>query len=133
MAYNEYRFTNIAKKDLFCAFEYISNYSNDSEILNVLYKKIEETIKRICDYPEIYSVVINNKGKKKIRKAVINDYLLYYFFDSKENMIYIVRFLYGRRDLEEILNKMWCEMNGVEKEQNSKFLIETKYNESNKW
>jgi plasmid stabilization system protein ParE len=41
-----------------------------------------------------------------IRKMVVDSYLLYYTMDEGENTIFILRIIYGRRDVNEILNEL---------------------------
>ena len=41
-----------------------------------------------------------------VRKKPVGSYLLYYVPDREDERIYILRVLYGRRNLDELLRKM---------------------------
>ena len=41
-----------------------------------------------------------------VRKKLVGSYMLYYFPDREDERIYILRVLYGRRNLDELLREM---------------------------
>ena len=43
---------------------------------------------------------------KTIRRKTVGSYIMYYFPDMKAETIYILRIIYGRRNLDEILREM---------------------------
>ncbi len=49
--------------------------------------------KRLCD-------------QKDIRKKLVGNYTMYYFPDMNAETIYLLRIIYGRRNLDEILREM---------------------------
>lgn len=49
--------------------------------------------------PLMYALCDNNRLKsKEYRKAVIKNYIMFYRVDEVKQTIYIMRFIYGRRD-----------------------------------
>lgn len=49
--------------------------------------------------PLMYALCDNNRLKsKEYRKAVIKNYIMFYRVDEVKQTIYIIRFIYGRRD-----------------------------------
>lgn len=39
-------------------------------------------------------------------KKLVGNYIIYYLLDIGENIIYILRIVYGKRNLDEILKKL---------------------------
>ncbi len=106
MNYN-YKFTNKAKEDLDNIFNYIAiklaNISASRDLMN----EIERGIKQICEFPEICPVVTNiyirNLG---VRKKVIKNFIIYYLPDEKTETNFIIRIVYGKRDMNEIFKNI---------------------------
>lgn len=104
MASNSFQFTDIAKEDLDNTLSYISKELCNPAAAKNLFVKIEEAIDRICDFPESCPVVENDYVvSKDIRKAVIDNYIMYYLFQEDKRLVSILRIVYGRRNLDEIL------------------------------
>ena len=58
-------------------------------------------------FPESCTLVENEFVKRKdIRKSVIDHFLMYYVYDTDSSAIIVLRLVYGRRDLNEILKSM---------------------------
>lgn len=54
--------------------------------------------------PLMYALCDNNRLKsKEYRKAVIKNYIMFYRVDEVKQTIYIMRFIYGRRDYINLL------------------------------
>ena len=54
--------------------------------------------------PLMYALCDNDRLKsKKYRKAVIKNYIMFYRVDEEKQTIYIMRFIYGRRDYMNLL------------------------------
>ena len=41
-------------------------------------------------------------ANKNIRRVIIENYIMYYMTDDEKRIIYILRIVYGKRNLEEI-------------------------------
>ena len=104
MASNQYRFTEIAKKDLDSVLNYIFNDLCNPLAAQNFFEEVTKAIQRILVFPKSYPLVNNEfLSKKDIRKAVIDNYILYYSFDIELHLITILRIVYGSRNLERDL------------------------------
>ena len=57
--------------------------------------------------PKIGSIVKNEfLPNKEIRKSLVGNFVLYYLPDIKEKRIYVLRLLYGRRNLDELVREI---------------------------
>lgn len=58
-------------------------------------------------FPESGTVVTNDfLPDVGLRKKLIGNYVLYYLADCQKEIIFIVRIVYGRRNMDEILRKL---------------------------
>lgn len=107
MVSNTYKFTETAKIDLDNILHYVSIKLFNFEATKQLFEKVVETIDNICAFPES-NPVINNEylNRQDIRKAIINNYIMYYIFQKDVSNVLILRIVYGKRNLEEILKDM---------------------------
>ena len=107
MAYNDYRFTPLARRDIEQAIEYIINEFGDKGAAKRLYDGVFKAIERIRLFPESCALVTNKLIKNKnIRRALVDNYLLFYLYDKAQSTIVILRFIYGKRSLTELLNEV---------------------------
>ena len=103
----KYQFTKKAKVDLDDIINYIaielSNSKAASDFLDKLQRILEETV----SFPESGSLVHNeflpNLG---IRKKPIDNYIMYYLHNFTEKSILVLRIIYGRRNIEEMIRKL---------------------------
>ena len=91
--------TNPAQDDLEEILNYISvDLSAPKSAIEML-NKIKSIFENLSINPLMYPLCnIDNLKEKNYRKAVINNYLMFYRVDDKNETIYIMRFIYGRRD-----------------------------------
>lgn len=102
-----YKFTAKAETDLDGIASYIAIQLGNPQATANFLDKLQAAISEICSFPESGSLVINNfLLYKTIRKKQIGNYIMYYFPDIQAKTIYIVRIIYGRRNLDEILFEM---------------------------
>lgn len=107
MGSNLYKFTEIAKRDLDDMLFYISNVLFNPTAAKDLFDKIEEKIAEICDFPECCPMVENDFVlNASIRKALVGNFVMYYSYDADTNTIWVLRFVFGRRNLQEILKSL---------------------------
>lgn len=103
---NKYKiqFSKDAKKDLIDIYKYIKYSLQESTIANKLVKKIKEEVYKLKDNPTIYATIKDEFIKKReIRKIKIDNYIVFYKTEEKNNMIQIVRIMYERRNWTKIL------------------------------
>ena len=107
MAYRDYKFTHLAKIDIEQAIEYIINEFGNKRAAKQLYDGIFKTIEKIRLFPESYKLVDNLLIKNnKVRRALVKKYALFYLYDETNSLIVILRFVYGKRSLIELLEKV---------------------------
>ena len=104
---NKFVFTEIAIEEINNALDYISSDLANPKASKDLYDKLTDVIENMIVFPESYSLVKNNFARNKnIRKAIIDNYLLYYHYDMDNHLITILRFVYAKRDLDKLINPM---------------------------
>ncbi|MBE5762946.1 MAG: type II toxin-antitoxin system RelE/ParE family toxin [Clostridiales bacterium] len=104
MAY-KYKFASRAKKDLDIIVNYIANTLCNKTAAIEFIQLFEEKIQIICEYPESGMLLDNTILKDTIiRKIYIDQYIAFYKMVNKR--IVIVRILFGKRDLGEIIKKL---------------------------
>lgn len=102
-----YRLTGKAEADLDNILSYMAAQLSNPQAAAAFLEKLQDAISEACSFPESGSPVDNEfLPCKTIRKKRIGNYILYYFPDEKAEIIYILRILYGRRNLDEILREM---------------------------
>ena len=102
-----YRLTQKAADDLDGIINYIAlELANPTAAMHFV-DKLQDCIKEICLFPESGSAVMNEfLPNSDIRKAIVNNYLIYYLPDSEENVITVLRIVYGRQNMDEILSEL---------------------------
>lgn len=103
----EYQLTQKADADLDDIVGYIAvelaNPTAASDFVDKLQKAIEEA--RV--FPESGALVVNEFiPDAEIRKKLVGNYIMYYLPDSDEKKIYILRIVYGRRNMDKILQRL---------------------------
>lgn len=103
----QYHFTKKAKADLDEILSYISVELSNPEAAASFLKDLLAVIASICSVPKIGRMVENEfLPDKEIRKSLVGNYVLYYLPDEAEMTIYILRILYGRRNLDELVREI---------------------------
>lgn len=103
---NKYKiqFSKDAKKDLIDTYSYIKYNLQEPVIAKKLIAKIREEINKLKDNPRIYSIIKDEIIKKReIRKVKVNNYIVFYRVEENNNIVEIVRIMYGRRNWTKIL------------------------------
>ena len=103
----QYRFTKKAEIDLDEILSYISIELSNPEAAASFLKDLLAVIASICSVPKIGNIVENEfLPDREIRKSLVGNYVLYYLPDIKEKRIYVLRILYGRRNLDELVREI---------------------------
>lgn len=102
MSYNIH-ITKAAERDLNNTLDYIEFILKNPKAADDLLNDVEIAINALEDYPESREV-INDPVLKScgMRYIIINNYLAFYLI--KGDTIYVVRFLYAKRDWLVIMN-----------------------------
>ena len=84
--------------------DYISNKLYSPLSAQNLLNKAEKIISNINDNPFLYPKCRNESlAQKGYHCAIVNNYLLFYSLDENTEQINILRFLFGERNIDEIL------------------------------
>ena len=103
----QYRFTGKAEVDLDDIISYIAVELANPTAAGKFIDRLQKTIDEARQFPESGSMVVNDfVPKAGVRKKIVENYILYYVSDPYENMITILRIVYGRRNMDEILRKL---------------------------
>lgn len=106
MVSNSFRFSLKAKDDLDEALEYISKTLADNDAAINLLTELERKLKTITDFPESCPVLENKLLKESnIRKVNIRNYVMYYVYDKKNKEVVLLRFIYGKRELDRMIKR----------------------------
>ena len=103
---NKYKiqFSKDARKDLIDIYSYIKYNLQEPVIAKKLIGKIREEINKLKYNPTIYAVIKDEIIKKReIRKVKVNNYIVFYRVEENNNIVEIVRIMYGRRNWIKIL------------------------------
>ena len=105
MTYEIY-ITRAAEKDLNSALDYIEYVLLNPQAADDLLENVEKEIQELSDFPEKYALIDDPVLKAwGVRYTVIKNYLAFYAVSEEEYKVFIVRFLYGKRDWTTILKQ----------------------------
>lgn len=102
-----YRLTKRAESDLDGIVSYITVDLANPQAASDFVDKLQDTIEEARAFPKSGSLVHNEFLQiENVRKKLVGNYIMYYLLDIDENIIYILRIVYGKRNLDEILKKL---------------------------
>lgn len=102
-----YRLTKRAESDLDGIVLYITVDLANPQAASDFVDKLQNTIEEARAFLESGSLVHNEFLQiENVRKKLVGNYIVYYLLDIGENIIYILRIVYGKRNLDEILKKL---------------------------
>ncbi|MGN0247519.1 MAG: type II toxin-antitoxin system RelE/ParE family toxin [Lachnospiraceae bacterium] len=91
--------TKPAESDLSDILQYISKDLSAPKAASEFLDEVLKCYDNISENPLMYALCDNDRLKnKKYRKAIIKNYIMFYRVDEENHIIYIMRFIYGRRD-----------------------------------
>ena len=100
----EVRLTRAAENDLNEAADYIEFVLLNPQAADDLVDAVEETLPTLAQYAQRYALVDDPVLRAwGIRFVQIKNYLAFYTISEEEQKVYIVRFLYGKRNWISIL------------------------------
>ena len=86
------------------AYSYIKDNLQEPDIAKKLIVAIREEINKLKENPTIYAIRKDEIIKKwEIRKVKVNNYIVFYRAEENNNIVEIVRIMYGRRNWTKIL------------------------------
>lgn len=102
-----YKLTQKAEGDLDEIVSYIAvQLANESAASNFVDNLIE-CIDKTCLFPESGSIIVNEfLPDIGVRKKIVGNYIIFYLPNFDDKTIMILRIVYGRRNMDEILKFM---------------------------
>ncbi len=99
-----FKFTHKAESDLDGIIEYISlELCNQRAAIDFI-DKLRNILDETCMFPQSGALIDNELlGNSEIRKKIVNNYILYYISDDEAKEIKVLRIVYARRNINEIL------------------------------
>ena len=98
--------TRAAEQDIGDAADYIEVVLKNPDAADRLLDAVTEIVSALAISPEIYPVVDDPVLRSwGIRFITVKNYLAFYTIDDENRTIYIVRFLYNKRDWHTILGQ----------------------------
>lgn len=98
--------TRAAERDLNSAVDYIEFVLLNPQVADALLDEAEMKIGELSIFPERFSLVDDPVLKAwGIRFTLVKNYIAFYVVSEENRTIYIVRFLYGKRDWVTILKQ----------------------------
>ena len=102
-----YRLTKRAESDLDVIVSYIAVELANPQAASDFIDEMQEHIEVARAFPESGSLVHNEFLQvENVRKKLVGNYIMYYLPDTGEKIIYILRIVYGKRNMDEILKKL---------------------------
>lgn len=102
-----YRFTEKAEQDFDEILQYISVDLVNPTAAQNLGRKVFEKIDIVRAFPDSGALIDNEfLSDKTVRKLSVDNYVIYYKAHYDERIISILRIVYGKRNLDEILKTM---------------------------
>lgn len=103
----DYRLAEKAAADLDSIIGYITVELANPKAASNFADKLQAAIDEVRSFPESGSLVVNEYlPATKVRKKLVGNYILYYLPDPAEKMIFVLRIVYGRRNMDEILRQI---------------------------
>ena len=97
----DFNFSENAESDLDKIINYISKTLFNKQAAKDFFQEISKIIEDIKLFPEMYELVNNEFIKnKKIRRAPVQNYNLYYVYNDTTNSLTVLRILYAHQNLE---------------------------------
>ena len=94
--------TDIAEQDISSTVQYIANTLKAPKAANDLLDEIERHEKILAKTPNIYPLVSDAYlAEKGVKFTMIKNYMMFFIINKKT--VNVIRFLYGRRDWQNIL------------------------------
>lgn len=93
-----------AEKDLADILQYISKDLSAPKAASDFLDEVLKCYDNVSANPLMYALCDNDRLKvQEYRKAIIKNYIMFYRVDETNNTVYIIRFVYGRRDYINLL------------------------------
>lgn len=103
----QYRLTKKAEADLDGIISYISVELSNPQAASDFADNLQNAIDEARSFPKSGSPVNNGYfSNVEARKKTVGNYIMYYLPVAEEKMIYVVRIVYGNRNMDEIMRQL---------------------------
>ena len=94
-----YKLLPKARLDLENIFLYISVELVNPESAFRLIERFEQKFSSICMFPKANAIISNPRlNNNCLRKSVVDNFLIVYFYDEEKDLVNIVRVIYAKKD-----------------------------------
>lgn len=102
-----YRLSRKAEADLDDIVSYIAVELSNPQAASDFVDKLQSVIDEARSLPESGSPANNEYlSNTEVRKKLVGNYIMYYLPTREEKMIYVIRIVYGKRNMDEILRQL---------------------------
>lgn len=99
--------TQKAKSDLEGIVDYMTKELSNPQAASNFLDEMQKAMDELCAFPESGAPVVNDfLPTADMRKRMIGNYVVFYIPDFEERAVRIIRIVYSRRNMEEILRKL---------------------------
>lgn len=93
-----------AVEDLQSIAAYIADELQEPSTARKLVSRIREAVMSLSEMPERHFLVVDERlAMQRIRKMIVDNYVVFYVVSDKAATVTVVRILYGRRDWLNLL------------------------------
>ena len=102
-----YRFTQKAVEDLDSIISYIAVELDNPKAAMGFADEVAERIKDARTFPDIGALVVNDYLPiKNVKKLIVGNYIIFYYPNDKDKLIIVLRIVYGKRSMDEIIKEL---------------------------
>lgn len=98
-----FRLTHLAQQDIELIIKYITEDLANQPAAIHFKNKLETAIQEACHFLKVIYPSIITFFLTYLAEKIIGNYIMYYYPDTSANIIYIVRIIYAKKNLTEIL------------------------------
>lgn len=102
----EIRVTRAAERDIGSAVDYIDRVLLNPQAADELLDEMERAVSGLADFPKMHGLaddpVLKSWG---VRFLPVKSYMVFYVIAEESRTVFVVRFLYGKRDWVPILRQ----------------------------
>lgn len=103
----QYRLSWKAEADLDDIVSYIAVELSNPQAASDFVDRLQSAVDEARSFPESGSPVNNEYlSNTEVRKKLVGNYIMYYIPTREEKMIYVIRIVYGKRNMDEILRQL---------------------------
>ncbi len=102
-----FRLTSTARNDLDDIVAYISLILSNPQAATNFLNKFQNAVNEVCCFVESGPIVDNEfLIGSNVRKKLVGNYIMYYLFNIEQKMIYVVRIVYSKRNIDDIIRNL---------------------------